>query len=53
MTEILFDVAKDTDKAVAIAQVELFPLYKITGLSERRIYEVDIITASRCGWLMV
>ena len=34
MTEILFDVAKDTDKAVAIAQVELFPLYKITGLSE-------------------
>ena len=34
MTEILFDVAKDTDKAVVIAQVELFPFYKITGLSE-------------------
>lgn len=34
MTEILVNVAKDTDKAVVIAQVELFPLYKITGLSE-------------------
>ena len=34
MTEILVNVAKDTDKAVVIAQVELFSLYNITGLSE-------------------
>ena len=53
MTEILVDVAKDTDKAVAIAQVELFPLNEITGLTECRIWENDIISASRRGWLMV
>ena len=34
MAEILVDVAKDIDDMVAIAQAELFPLYKITGLSE-------------------
>ena len=34
ITEILVDVAEDIDETVLIAQVDLFPLYEITGLSE-------------------
>tara|TARA_B110000090_G_C13128802_1_gene349212 strand:+ start:224 stop:373 length:150 start_codon:yes stop_codon:yes gene_type:complete len=34
ITEILVDVAEDIDETVVIAQVGLFPLYEITGLSE-------------------